>query len=375
MSNKNLYYIVGDSTPVYNQYLANKMCHDLNSYRRFYVFENQFDSVDWTTEPSETYDSLCRERALQLRAKWPKLSLLFSGGSDTSDIIRIFLENKIPLDELIVFRHKYNPLRCFESDRYIIPLAQWYCQQQSGLTLKVYDVEQTNYEKEYSSSDWLEAQGKMTAQMGMSSYLFNDLLENKRAYSAVSNTGYICGLEKARLWINDNKWYMRQIDKIFEYQNLHQPSLEFFYLAPEMPKFYVKQCWQLIHHLESKFDQFDEQFIVDLYNSKSTIYKELVAGSHRRFFKDAGKLTPTMITNGSNKIQAIDQDFGNLTLQQKAKHEGWRCIKNYQDVVNHLRKNESHLFNQGEPLKGLIGTWGKPYYIKPVMKKQEKNFD
>lgn len=367
MKSQDLYYLVGDQA-VHNQLEASRLDHVTKAGRRFYIYEKQYDSVDWTQEPAVDYDTMCQDRALQLRQKWKKLCLLFSGGSDSSDILRIFLENKIPLDELIIFRHIHNPVRRYEADHYKIPLARWYCEQQPGLTYRVYDITESNYQQDYRNPDWLEGEGKMSAQMGMSSWLFNDMLENNRSYSAEHNVGYINGLEKARLWIDNGSWYMRQIDKIFEYQSLQETSIEFFYLAPDMPEFYVKQCWMLINYLESKYSDIDSSFIQRLYDSKNPLYQELVAGSNRKYYLDALSRTPSRIRDGTDKIKYIDNDPGNQKLLADAASQNWKCVDHYSDILAQLRKNESYLFNQGEPLKGIIGTYGKSYYIKPVAK-------
>lgn len=60
------------------------------------------NSVNWTNEPEESLYDLMVSRALQLREKYKYLVLLYSGGSDSFTILRIFLENNIPLDEIVM---------------------------------------------------------------------------------------------------------------------------------------------------------------------------------------------------------------------------------------------------------------------------------
>ena len=42
------------------------------------------DNIDWTFEPLESWDTLCKERALQLKDELGKIILAFSGGSDST---------------------------------------------------------------------------------------------------------------------------------------------------------------------------------------------------------------------------------------------------------------------------------------------------
>lgn len=368
--NDNIYYLVGDQK-IHNQMSAHLLDEKTKWGRKFYFYETHYDSVDWTREPEIEYEELLRQRALQLRSRWKRLCLMFSGGSDSSDVIRVFLENRIPLDELIIFRHKYNPKWLHETDTVKIPLAKWYCEQQPGLKCTVVDIEKSDYHSDYLSADWFEEDGMMTGQMGMSSYIFTKMLDRARDFRNQNDTGYIYAVEKARLWINDGKWYMRQIDKIYEYIDLKASPLEFFHLAPDMPELYVKQCWMLINYLESKYAEIDENFINNLYNFRHPLFQDLVAGSYRKYYLDAFDRTPHFVRDGSNKVGDVKTDIGNIGIRNYAKNDRWKCLDTWSDVIEDLKRNKGHLFNQNDPLKGLVGTWGKPYYIKPVVPKKD----
>ena len=52
-----------------NQYLNKWICEDENPYAHitFKLYDDVFDTLDWTKEPEESYVLLLKERALQLR--------------------------------------------------------------------------------------------------------------------------------------------------------------------------------------------------------------------------------------------------------------------------------------------------------------------
>lgn len=65
-------------------------------------YSNIFDRINWSIEPIESLESLFNQRALQIRSMYPYIILYFSGGSDSTTILQIFLKNGIPIDELVI---------------------------------------------------------------------------------------------------------------------------------------------------------------------------------------------------------------------------------------------------------------------------------
>lgn len=69
---------------------------------RFFFFDQVLRTIDWTTEPTEPLSQLYRERAQQLRDQYSKISLFFSGGFDSTNVLETFVKNNIHLDEVVV---------------------------------------------------------------------------------------------------------------------------------------------------------------------------------------------------------------------------------------------------------------------------------
>jgi len=92
---------------------------------------NWASNIDWTFEPPESWDTLCKERALQFRDQFGELILAFSGGSDSILILNTFLKHNIPIDEVVMCRgdpypdFDYSSIGCvnpaYEIDNYAIP--------------------------------------------------------------------------------------------------------------------------------------------------------------------------------------------------------------------------------------------------------------
>jgi len=70
-----------------------------------------FSCFDWTVPVPENIDELYKRRAQQLRDKYDYVSLFFSGGLDSTNVLHAFIDNDIRLDEIVM----YKP-RCYVHD-------------------------------------------------------------------------------------------------------------------------------------------------------------------------------------------------------------------------------------------------------------------
>mgnify|MGYP001465744704 CR=1 FL=1 len=90
----------------------------------FKMFENKtFQNFDWSIEPAQSFKSLMKLRALQLRDSYPYLKFCFSGGADSTTVLKVFLENNIFINEIVVWKFGNN-LSNYEIDQYTKFLKQ-----------------------------------------------------------------------------------------------------------------------------------------------------------------------------------------------------------------------------------------------------------
>ena len=102
MSNDRLgYYRVGWKK-FYNKTLA-LLESNKTGYKIDWVFNNDiYGKIDWTVPVQESLDFLYLLRAKQLREKYDYLVLYFSGGADSTNILKTFIDNNIFLDEIVM---------------------------------------------------------------------------------------------------------------------------------------------------------------------------------------------------------------------------------------------------------------------------------
>lgn len=95
------YYQVGDMTFA-NKHQALVYSTKNNIPVQYHWFDQAFDNFDRSTLGTRNLMDLYLQRAQQLRDSYDYLILNYSGGSDSWNILRIFLDNNIKLDHIMV---------------------------------------------------------------------------------------------------------------------------------------------------------------------------------------------------------------------------------------------------------------------------------
>lgn len=72
----------------------------IHSPVQFWFHDELFAKQDWTIEPTESITDMYRRRAQQIRDQYDYVILMFSGGSDSMNVLDTFVDNGIHLDEV-----------------------------------------------------------------------------------------------------------------------------------------------------------------------------------------------------------------------------------------------------------------------------------
>jgi hypothetical protein len=240
---------------------------------RFCLYEDAFDQIDWTQDPSESWNELLRVRCIQLRQKYKNLKLLYSGGRDTHHILLTFIKFQIPIDELVIVNYSRNPVRAAEYVNWIKPMALRYLQHNPQAKITTINLGVDDYRAWYHET-WSE---KITATT-MSGYFqpgdYGWMLEQK-GHVVDSSTGVMCGLEKPELVVKDDKLYAYNTDGQFMHYLHNIGLMEFFYITPDLPELHAKQAWLIVNHLLQHYPNADSNFIANFQQVHSGHYDEL----------------------------------------------------------------------------------------------------
>ena len=350
------HWVVGDRR-IFNQFEA-----ALTAFRsggpayRFVFLEHIYDAVDWTQEPAESWEELCLSRALYLRNKWRKLKLCFSAGRDSGHIMQLFERHGLRIDELILPYSIHHPLRMSEHVNIVLPAAQAACRRNPGMTIREICIDHKEFDRMFGNPDWLTGQHSNQRSMQFTAYDWKRIIETDPDHSS-GQAGYIFGLEKPRIRLIDGNFYFQSMDYDYQYFWQDITNAEWFYWAPEQPELCVKQAWMLVNHFERYYPGCDPEFVSSFQNYKSGHYDE--------FCRSVGRGDP--ITAGVDLAQGKISDNYHWALTatiDTARNQRWKGYKEWASIIDDLRRNHAHCFNQTDPMKGPVGIWGKPYFIK-----------
>lgn len=233
---------------------------------------NIFSQAQWNQEPPVDLKELYRQRAMQLREAYDHLVLFYSGGVDSWNILKTYIDNDIKLDEIYIFG-------AFEAEENINPQLGWNINpgyytreiQQSlplvkrlaehkKIKVSVYDWTK-DIIKAADDPDWFWTAGVRFDPTCMVRSKFhkvfrahNDLLHRGR------RVGFVYGVDKPRLLRDDHKIYFAFLDVIMTTGTLPTNDIlgeywendEYFYWTPNMPELAIKQSHEVVRRLRTQ---------------------------------------------------------------------------------------------------------------------------
>lgn len=212
--------------------------------------DNFFSSFDWTKEPKLSLPDLYRKKAEQLRNDYDYIILMYSGGSDSGNILETFVQNNIYLDEVC---HLINVAGSGDKDsfhnREIFTIAnprikQYVNQYNLKTKIRLVDISQSivdfygNKENKFDFVHYVNSFGSAFCQSKCD--LENLIPEWKSLLESGKKVCIIWGCEKPRLNVSNKGFYFHFYDTIDGSMSLRNqltgPSTEItnelFYWSP-----------------------------------------------------------------------------------------------------------------------------------------------
>jgi len=204
----------------------------------FNTFDSSFENYDWTKEPAESFEDLMRERAFMLRDTYRYLKLWFSGGNDSTTVLRVFLENNIHIDEIGVYRYLIEDNSSNqEVNNFTLPYLKSIQHLIPHTKIKTY-LWDYNYYQQYFGDKWLETRNHFTSR--------HFHLPNIRGKNYCN---IFCGQEPT-LEKQNGKYYTTFWDTDHYGELAGFKNIELFYTSPTFLKLHAKQSYMLKNYLE-----------------------------------------------------------------------------------------------------------------------------
>jgi hypothetical protein len=238
--------------------------------------DKEFESHDWTIVPEESLDELYNARARQLREKYDYISISYSAGADSHNIVMSFLRQNLHIDEIVVktvsLADKYlsqsniNSTECvntYYSERklQIEPRLQEIAILSPNTKIKYYDASEEIINGFTQSDDplWVLGVREELNPVDAMRYNYLKIPKFQNNLDKDKKVAIILGVDKARIELD---YHTKMVYATFydrgnnvvpignymkEYTNT---TIEYFYWAPECLRMLTKQAHVLKQWLE-----------------------------------------------------------------------------------------------------------------------------
>ena len=230
-----------------------------------------FGRHQWNVEPPVELKELYRQRALQLREAYDHVVLFYSGGVDSWNILKTFIDNNIPLDEIYMFgafeaeEKQYSALG-FDRDpgyytreiKQSLPLVKKLVADKK-IKVNVYDWTRHIIEAA-NDPDWIWTAGVRFDPTCMVRSKFHKIFrEHNELLHKGKKVGFVYGVDKPRLLRDDNTIYFAFLDVIMTTGTVPTNDIigeywendEYFYWTPNMPELAIKQSHVVVNWLKA----------------------------------------------------------------------------------------------------------------------------
>ena len=233
---------------------------------RYHYNEHVFKDYKWGTEPTQSLEELYLQRARQIRDTYDYIILLYSAGSDSTNMIRTFLDNNIKIDHVMSWG-------AFDKNHDKFDIANIEITTQGTNTIKEitskgikfsYEnfLEESTLEQTYTSGDWILEAG--SAMAPTAEFLSKNFFVKKEFMKIAEKGKKVCFLwarEKPMIELVRNSYFLVFYDNLLSEQwhsswnNKAYPIFhENFYQHFSTPNLIAKQCHVLLNYYEKNFN-------------------------------------------------------------------------------------------------------------------------
>lgn len=364
------YYTVG-TQKCYSKFEAIQLHKKTGSHPEWHYHDEVFSSYDWMQEPVESLTDLYKKRAKQLREKYDYIVLFYSGGADSTNILDIFVDNKIRLDEIATF-HQWdgNKSKSRFGDSEIAQVALPKLQQiknfYPAINLRI--INQTQLMHDYFTvsdnvESWIYEQTAAVMPCSVRTRIpeldpfYKDLILRGK------NICFLWGVDKPRIFHDNNRFSFRFMD-VFDNTVVPGSSVptEFFYWSADLPELMIKQAHVIKRYLENS--NINSQFISS--NPSHLANRKIVNqtlwlsnhGVHSLIYPTWDINTFTVGKTPTSIITPTSQWFADLEESNRALM-GWKAaVQSWWIGLPEYWRNDTN-----DMFKGIKVCLSKPYYL------------
>jgi hypothetical protein len=289
----------------------------------YHYNDEYWNQVNWSVEPDQALQELYVQRAQQLRDRYETLILRFSGGADSYNILRTFVDNNIKLD--VVAMNEWHlagtepRLNSINVEKKLLakPRLTQLIEQGAKFEVVTNDYSSTFGKAIGDDPAWIfEVDAPKFTCIDITACRALTTPEFSKWDSPT--TGVIVGVDKPKVYLKDDKiWYFSMPDTLHTMHNqISQMVPEPFYWTADMPEIVVKQCHLVKNYWQNHLDQVPiQEDNLRPFNKKT----QLIPLIYPEYF---GELDPL-----AEKLPYWDHDDMNLKYRNGNSHaprgNGW----------------------------------------------------
>jgi len=252
---------------------------DYNPNIIFNFNDHIYSNIDWETEPSLSLNEIYKMRAQQLRDEYDYLILMYTGGSDSRQVLHTFLDNGIFLDEvqsihpqkitssMEVSTNRNHPYAfMFEFNLTTMPGLEDLHKRSPKTKIQIIDMSDDLLKYHKDENYFVDRAHQ--SQFGVYHMIKTNIgLEyNRKNSERKGKVGVIYGVDKPRVVMRNNKLFCYFVDvgragaQPQRKQNDINYTSIFFFTTPNLPQLIVKQCHvikRFIEKIPKVYDTFE----------------------------------------------------------------------------------------------------------------------
>lgn len=237
------------------------------------IYNDRLYRFNWQIEPPESFETLLKERAQQLRDNYSELTLSFSGGRDSFTILETFRKNNIHLDNVQV------GVPQFVKPWYEDPGNWEYIKTEPLVDEYRKLMPKTNFSfASYENLQFINDFDKSLSIVGLNANVRSTLPQHHSEYYKSANHCYITGDLEPKIAYRDNSWFIETWDTENQENYNKAYGTEAFYTHPDFPKLHSKQCHICIKYLEEKLrnNEITQDSLIPLITGDTFLLKNLL---------------------------------------------------------------------------------------------------
>lgn len=220
---------------------------DLSELNIKFIVSDNFINHSWDKEPEESWNTLKKQRAQQLRDSYDYIIVYFSGGSDSITVVNSFLDNNLLIDEIVINGYSEIPdirvngnyaINYLKSRHYTGKIT--FNDLTSDKLIKIYNNEKLDA--------FNNGQGSAACNLRTNIEWFeqNNIIKQ---HIRKSNIAHVYGGITPIIEKIDNHYYNIISPKIFLLPSTQFNNIQFF-TTEEFPSLHAKQCHILVRYME-----------------------------------------------------------------------------------------------------------------------------